>query len=87
MRDEVTQIRQRYDNLVSSLDERGNNLETIYSQVRSFNKNYLEVSEWLERAEKFQSGQKNIVLDLKSIRLLIREQKVYFCLFYAQKLF
>ena len=78
VKDEVLHIRQRYDNLQSKLDDRGSNLETIHSQVEKFNRNYLEVSEWLERAEKFQSEQKCIEMNLQSIRILIKEQKVIF---------
>ena len=72
----MLQIRERYDGLVSKLEQRGSGLESIRIQVEMFNKSYLEVSEWLERAERFQSEQKSIEMDLKSIRVLIKEQKV-----------
>ena len=51
-------------------------MESIRVQVDMFNKSYLEVSEWLERAENFQSEQESIDMDLRSIRVLIKQQKV-----------
>ena len=76
IRDEVSQIRERYDAATAKLEERGTNLEIICTQVKKFNANYTEVSQWLEKAEEFQSEQKSIDMDLKSIRVLIKEQKV-----------
>ena len=76
IRDEVSQIRERYDKANGKLEERGTNLEVICTQVKKFNANYTEVSQWLEKAEEFQSIQKPIDMDLKSIRVLIKEQKV-----------
>ena len=51
-------------------------MESIRVQVEMFNKSYLEVSEWLERAESFQSEQESIEMNLRSIRVLIKQQKV-----------
>ena len=78
IKDEVLKTREKYDNLVAKLEERGSGLESIRIQVDLFNKSYAEVSEWLERAEKFQLEQKNIEMDLQSIRVLTKEQKVSF---------
>ena len=60
------------------MEERGSKLETLATEIKKFNKNYAEVSEWLERAEKFQSEQKTVEMDLHSLGLLIKEQKVSF---------
>ncbi len=58
------------------MEERGSNLEIISTKVTKYNASYVEISQWLERAENFQLEQKNIDESLKVMRSQIKEQKV-----------
>ena len=74
--EEVSTIRNRFDTLTASIEERGTSLETISTKVKNYNVSYVEISQWLERAETFQFQQKGIEENLKNLKGQIKEQKV-----------
>ena len=74
--DEVTSVRERFDDICTILEARGMNLDTTLNQSEKYQTAYNEITMWLESAESVQQQQEPISNNLEMLRKQLMEQRV-----------